>query len=330
MLINFDLDNWINLLKTGQGVIDSTKRTKIDKTPIILWNPNKKFNQGNWCIEANLKNGEKKIIHRGKQIHRFDDNTIEEQVLHLQNQLKESIIENDPLCYTSRRKVFGRYNTLIRIKDEDETLIGIFGFTKKRYSKLFERTSNIIQNEFAPLCLLSIKKSGQIQTYGNLAILLSNPLKLKQFLDNWKSINFEVPDFKLSTIKNDDEFDLYMYKIFKENLQPIIDPLFDLKKEIVSGIYILEKDAIISKNREKEYDEQLNLEFCENPNWLKGDKVFVELPEVDSEKRPFGILLENEMQDNKGDRKVIFKAIENGEERNDLVFTFPSKLLKKE
>lgn len=332
LLINFDFDGWLQALKTGQGLITATKNTKKNgRIPIILWNPEDKFNTGNWCIEAELENGEKRIIHKGKEIERFIDSTIDGELNFFLKNLKEAKEKNNPLCYTSRRKVFGDYNQLLRSKDQDESIIEITSFIKKRYSKLLETTQNEIKDDFAPLCVLTLKTSDQLIVYSNLVIFLSDPLRLEEYLNNWKKIEFDIKDiYQLTIISDDAEFDQYMHRILKTGLQPIIDPLFDLNKDLIEGMYIVDRDSMMNNLPQENDRGSVPLNFAEDPKWKKGDKVYIEFPEVSTEKRAFGILEEDELIDEKGERTVIFKAIEDGKERDDLAFSIPSKLVRKE
>ena len=44
---------------------------------------------------------------------------------------------------------------------------------------------------------------------------------------------------------------------------------------------------------------------------------------------PAGILLEDEMMDDRGERCVILRPVENGKELEGLMYKMPSRLLKK-
>ena len=65
----------------------------------------------------------------------------------------------------------------------------------------------------------------------------------------------------------------------------------------------------------------------ENPNWVRGDKVRLLIPTITDDNYPEGIILEDEFKGDDNQLFVIFRPIENGEEREDLAYAIPSSLL---
>lgn len=323
-LINFDFRQWISSYPGGQGQINYIKNRNLDnRTPVIIWNPEHSRPHGNYCIEVTLENGEKSFLFQNNKIERYTDAEIDRYInLYTKNMEKS----NDPFAITSKSKTVGNYSQLLKVKGSDEDILIITNYEKKQYSKLFEKESKIINN-YTPLCILTQKQSDKIVALFNCIPLISDPLTLENYLNNWSKGGFVPTDFKVDIIKNDLEFEHYMHKCFKSGMQPIIDPIFDNNLDLVSGIYITSIDLI--KNMAPSQERETKFTYSKNPSWLKGDYVKVVFPEVKTDKHAEGILIDDEMINEDGEPFVLFRPIENDIEREDLLFTILSKLLVK-
>ncbi len=79
-LINFDFNDWVNLLKRGQGLLSGISEQNFEnKIPIIGWNPDHRNNSGNYCIRLIAEDGSSSYVHLGKDVHRFKESEIEDE-----------------------------------------------------------------------------------------------------------------------------------------------------------------------------------------------------------------------------------------------------------
>ncbi|MDI9872603.1 hypothetical protein, partial [Flectobacillus roseus] len=122
------------------------------------------------------------------------------------------------------------------------------------------------------------------------------------------------------------DFGLYLLRFFENGQEVIIDPEFDLKKNVINGIPIVKQQDLVEHLELESNTQKFN--SSNNPNFIKGDKVRIVLPYNKQEKYPEGILLENEMDNEQGERFVIFQPVENGKNL-DLMFHIPSRLIEK-
>ena len=329
-LVNFDFEEWIQLLEKGQGFLTSIKRSNINRDiPIITWNPEHKFHSGKYCIRINLKDSSYSYFHIGKEIHRFQDEEIDKEVELFNKMLQKSIEENDPYCITSVKRTFGKYSELLKTKKEEESLIEVESFSKVKYSNQFEQNKSLIENDYTPIGLLIDPESEKIVNLSNLIPLISDPFNFNNFYENWHLAGFKIKDCGIKILRNDLEFDHYIARFFEQGMQPIIDPLFDRNADLVKGYYISSMQEIIANSMKNEAKGNDTLKPMDNPQWKKGDEVIIDFPDVEQEKYPTGILLEDEMIDETGERCVIFRPVEDGKELKDLTYKMPSRLLKK-
>ena len=89
----------------------------------------------------------------------------------------------------------------------------------------------------------------------------------------------------MKIIESDFELDAYLQHFFKENLIPVIDPIFDENtNSLISGYEIQSMESILSKGNK--------ISNC----WKKGDKVKIVFPDVVTDKHATGVLLTDEFK----------------------------------
>ena len=331
-LINFDFEKWVKLLEKGQGSLTGIKKTNFrNDTPVIAWNPEHKFHSGKYCVRINLKDSSYSYVHMGKDLHRFQEEEIDNEVESFNRMLQKSIEEKDPYCVTSIKRTFGKYSELLKMKKEEESLIEVVSFSKVKYSNQIEQNKPSIENDYTPIGLLIDPESEKIVSLSNLIPLISDPFNFNNFFENWNLASFNIKDCGIKILESDSEFNNYIARFFEQGMQPIIDPLFDRKADLVKGYYISNFQEMIEMENRMNDDMEGNgtLTAVEDPKWRKGDLVIVDFPNVEQEKYPTGILLEDEMIDDTGERCVLFRPVENGQELEDLDYKMPSRLLKK-
>jgi hypothetical protein len=254
-LVNFDYKLWSDLLEKGQGQIQAIySKYKQQKIAIISWNPENNINTGKYCIRTVYENGESSFMKLGKDIHRFKASEIDSEIEHFNSQLKELREKNDLPSIIAETKVFGFYQHLLKNKKPNQTIIKVSNYEKAIYSNQLEESIDDFENDYTPIGLLRSIETEEILTIGNVVPLLTNPIKIDEYLENWKKLIGEFESHTIQIIKSDYELDTYIQSIINENLQPIINPLFNLEqKQLESGLIVKNMKTIIeeSKNRMK-------------------------------------------------------------------------------
>ena len=105
-------------------------------------------------------------------------------------------------------------------------------------------------------------------------------------------------------------------------MQPIIDPLFNTDKELISGIYVSDIEELTDQNNKK------SGRLLKDPKWKAGDKVKVVFPEARKDKFPEGTIMTDEFEDETGEKRVIFCPIVDGVQRQDLTVTILSQFVQ--
>ncbi|MBA0885144.1 caspase family protein [Flavobacterium undicola] len=320
-LLNFDYSKWADLLLKGQGQIRAIKKkfpNNIIPLPVISWNPLNNINTGKYCIRQYYEDGSYSFMMLGKNIHRFSKEEINVEVEKFNKQIKKFKEQGDPICMIVETKMNGSYKLLNKLKLPEQTIVNASHFEKATYSIQLEENQTDINNDYTPIGLVCFPETDDLVKIGNHVLLITNPLEFDIHYQNWSEIVQNLKGCKIKILESDFELDAYLQHFYRENLIPVIDPIFDKKtNSLISGYEIRSMESIISKaNNKPKY-------------WKKGDKVKIVFPNVVTDKYATGILLTDEFIDENGESFAVFQPIENGKKLKDLQYAIPTRLFQK-
>lgn len=319
-LLNFDYSKWADLILKGQGQIRAIKKKFLNNViplPVISWNPLNNINTGKYCIRQYYVDDSYSFMMLGKNIHRFSKEEIDIEVQKFNKQIKEFKEQGDPICMIVETKMNGSYKLLNKLKLPEQTIVNASHFEKATYSIQLEENQTEINNDYTPIGLVCFPQTDDLVKIGNHILLITNPLEFDKFYLNWNEILQNLDRCKIKIIESDFELDAYLQHFFKENLIPVIDPIFDKKtNSLISGYEIRSMESIISKANNKP------------KHWKKGDKVKIVFPDVVTDKYATGILLIDEFIDENGESFAVFQPIENEKRLEDLQYTMPTRLFR--
>ena len=327
-LINFDYEKWLTLLQKGQGFIGPVKNRIRQNISHITWNPENLTNEGNYCIRINLKDGSYTYAFNGGKLERFMDEEIDYYLSLFSENLQKGISNNDPICYSQSRKTSGNYSILLQIDDDEP--IEVESYEKIRYSaQIVHNLSSVeIDNDYTPLCLVIEPQTEKIIFLDSIIPIISNPLDFNKLHKNWVNAGIDLGKCELKIVESDLELNHYILKAFASGFTPILDPIFDKNFSLVKGIIFIDINEIKNQPSNSPTPLAPPLREIEDPKWFKGDHVALEFPNSNQKGYPKGILLEDEMVNENGDRCVIFRPIENGKEL-DQMYIMPSNVLRR-
>lgn len=107
-----------------------------------------------------------------------------------------------------------------------------------RYTRAIGGAYSAFENFYTPLAILLEEETGLPISIAGAIFLVTNPLRLERFVDNWAKAGIELPDFVVSTIECDDEFDKFARKVKDEGEAVIIDPMLNMFGDLASGFVI--------------------------------------------------------------------------------------------
>ncbi len=237
-LKNFDGLTWSRAIIEGQSVFNNSRL--FTSGDYYAWNPEYQDNKEEfYCIKVSLEDGSYRYIKQRGKVSRFSEQVAKEHAQFFNNSFEEGRERKDPLCYTSVHDTFGPYSILISKKDDNEVCLECLSAEPVRYSNLIGKIYNESKNFYAPLCLLVHSKTKEWITINSHIALLTDPLRLMDFIENWKKAGIEIDEYEIEIIEDDEEFDNKMREFFKAHLNVIVDPLIDQQKRFVKGIPVI-------------------------------------------------------------------------------------------
>jgi len=153
--------------------------------------------------------------------------------------IKDGKDENDPWCYLSVSKQFGKYSYLVSQKDENERILEVENCFIDNYSLAIKNNYEKAENYYAPLIYLYDFDSNEDFHLGQFFIFLSDPLSINKFLENWASGGIILNNYKIEVIDNDDKFDNFIRRKFDMGFAVLVDPLIDKNFNIKEAIQVL-------------------------------------------------------------------------------------------
>lgn len=324
-LKNFDFKKWVSLITKGQGQITAIKNMNYDgKRPVISYNFEREINEGAYCIRVTLEDKSYTYLYCGHEIERYSQEEGEHMLSHLNKVLNGS--KKDPIYATSINFNRGKYSELIKRKKNNEKLIKVVRYDLIKYSAMLSKINETIEYDYAPICLLYDYKTKNLAKLDKFIPVITDPLKFDSLFENWQMAGFNLEECELKIIDNDKDFGLNLLRFFDNGDNVVIDPEFDLDKNLINGFPIVKHQDFIEQNREQSQTEEFH--SINNPKFFKGDKVKIVFPDIKQDKFPEGVLLEDEMENKEGEKFVVFQPVENGE-RLELMYSMPSKLIRK-
>ncbi len=322
ILDDFDFKSWAKFMMKGQGLINQLRASSLkNKLQVIAWSSEDKSSRDyGYCLKYVLIDGPTIYVRDRGKIHRFKKSDAEKTKNEFNLGLEKSLKDNNPLGYTSKNLLYGNYNQLIELMDDDETFLEVKSVEIYKYSKLQEKDDQFV-NFYSPVCLLLDKKDKSLLNLGGLVPIISDPLTFENIFESWKNLGLDIniDELEFKIIESDAEFDEYMRFFFSDGMKPVLDPVFNKKSKIVKGDIIEHLQELEDKLKSKE-DPQ---------TWKKGDFVRLELPSYSNGNCPKGVILEEEFIGENGKKFVLFQPIDIEKGEEPIVFSVPSEFLVK-
>lgn len=254
----FDLSSWIKGLQRGQNLMKTVRAGLYpnDRSKVIAWSSDSEYDPDyRFCVRFVLADGSERFnFERGKILPVSKENAdylIKQLTAWIESQRRE----NDPICFTSIHGAFGPYSLLLQSKSSDEEVVEVVSAEVARYTKLLSALHDACENHYAPMALVREVETEAVLCLSNVVPLISDPLQFHKHEKNWKVADLVSEELSLEVIKDDRDFDKWMGTFFADGLVPVIDPIFDKNRNLVSGIVIQHQEAIFADMAMKKHGE---------------------------------------------------------------------------
>ncbi len=258
-LARFDVRLWAQKIRNGQfGLRSALEEMEKRGIPVRLVHnvENADREQYSYCVNVRLSDGTTRYVTARAKIDRMSKAEAEYKAGQMNEWFRRQKAANDPLCYTSSKFTFGVYSLVLATKDADEECIECVSAEVARYSAVAEEQYGKGNEWYAPVCYLIDEESERTVTMGGVVLLLSNPLGVAAYLDNWKKSGLELGNCLLQLIDDDNAFDRFVSRCESDGLGVIIDPLCDANGNLIKGLIVESMDSAQAKLRLAESSDQ--------------------------------------------------------------------------
>ncbi len=239
LLQDFDYNKWFLTAPRGQGGIGSISENLTNQIYTIAWKPDySEISKGSWCVKIDLEDGSARYAHERGKVTRFSEIEAINHAGQLNEGFKHARNNQDPWCYTLENESFTTYSVILKFMPKNEKYIKCVKSIAVPYTRSIGDSYSRFDNFYAPLALLIDRKIGEPIVIGNAVTLISNPLNLKQYVDNWENAGIELPDFLVSIIESDDKFDKFCLQFKAKGVGILIDPIITMRGELTSGLVV--------------------------------------------------------------------------------------------
>jgi hypothetical protein len=249
-LKNFDANLWFHAIQRGQAFLSSDK---LPPGAVFAWGGIKSdLLQGGFVIEMTLTSGDTKYVQERGKIHRFRKDEADAFAVDLNQMFEQARTENDPYCLSDQSNGYGKRSLLLGMLGVSEELNEIARAKVVKYDQKIAALYELWENWYAPMAFLTAREDESIVQLGGGIPIISDPMKLDRFIENWRSIGLTVPDYELNILDSDARFDDFIGTVTKDGMQVIVDPVFSKKGKILnltSGYRLVPMDQILNSNR---------------------------------------------------------------------------------
>jgi hypothetical protein len=121
-----------------------------------------------------------------------------------------------------------------------EKLLRVEGAQMRRYEERFALLNEQSGNWYAPVVYPRNIASGEPIEIGGCLVVITNPLNLRLYLENWTQIGYEVNNYEVVSVLTDVEFDDFVGWAEAEDKPIVVDPIFngDDPAQLARGFFI--------------------------------------------------------------------------------------------
>ena len=248
-LKNFDHEQWFKSARHGEGLIYGLTETA--GVAHALWQVAEPcIGRGMWCLRTDLSDHSAVYVTRRGKVERFGEVEAKTRAAELGEGYSDALRKKDPWCVDEHRNIFAPFSALMKQIKRGEKCLRCEAVSAVPYTAAIDDAYSSKAGYYTPLAVLQDAKTGNPLLFQNSIPLISNPFVMAGYLDNWKHAGFEVADYTVAILPNDEAFDVFMVK-FRASVRTIwIDPMFDTAGTLQKGVLVGEFNEFLHAQRE--------------------------------------------------------------------------------
>lgn len=235
-LKHFDIDTWVKLIIKGKQAWSNIE-IMATKCPAMSIDTDEVFHDGNYCLYQILDNGDRRYTTNRGVIDRISKREAEALQKKFTVQIKSAKAEGNPFGYSSESYIYGSYSQIIEQVGDKEDFIECIESKVGLYNETVARVYNDCETYYSPIIYLSVDGEPFILPNG-IFPMLTNPFDLLKYIKNWEKMNFNMPDYEVCIIRDDNEFILKMISMITNNILPVVNGMFGVDGKMIRGVHM--------------------------------------------------------------------------------------------
>lgn len=233
-LHDFDFNRWIAAAQKGSSILTTSV---VQGTAVVLWNSQPPGHpRGGWCVRIDASDGSSHYVRHRAKVLRFAQESASTEAIDCQRTFDEAAATGDPYCVSEDRTLFARRSLLTRTLPRGTKLLQCTNASAVAFDVGIDKAYSSPTPYYAPVTLLVTPERGDAADVGGNVVMLSNPLNLLVFLENWQQASLDVPSIAADVIDTDEIFDRVVGQALSIGKTVLVDPLFDKNGTLVSGL----------------------------------------------------------------------------------------------
>ena len=232
-LRDFDYRGWMRAAHHGLSsalAVDLSRHAKFGWQPLPVG-----ASKGAWCVRIDAFDGTSHYCRRRGKVERFIRADAEAEAESFKGLFAQGVETRDPWCISEDRQLFAQLSVLLKEMPRSMKALKCVGATAVPFDQSIDKAYSTGNVYYAPLTLLvDPQKGGPLEVSG-CVLLLTDPTRIRDFLENWSVAGMDTPSFAVEIIEDDMKFDALIGASLKSGLRPLVDPLFAAGK-LVQGI----------------------------------------------------------------------------------------------
>lgn len=225
-LKNFDYNLWFERSCRGPSLFAALAKMQFGLSP-IAWKPDyEQFTRGAWCVQMNLEDGSARYVHERGRVVRYSEEKASEVAELFNTRFADGLLADDPWCYTSQDEGFVTYSVAMEHLGAEVALIKCLSAERVRYTKAIGEAYSKVENFYAPVIYLVDDATGSPMLIGDAHFLITDPLTIGRYVENWRKSGYEVGSFSVAIVENDDSFDRLVRNALARDEQVVVNPIF--------------------------------------------------------------------------------------------------------
>lgn len=242
-LADFDVRGWSDALPRGQGLFGSMGDGVRGRVVHLGWKPGRlHLAVGNWGVTYEDESGTVRYVHERMQLKRFTQREAEEAVQFMTAAIAASAKRNDPICVAEDSEAFGPRSVLLQT-DPGRRVHRVTTVAARELSRATIAAHRDADNYYAPLVALQDAETGAVFGLSGAIVLLTDPLHLRDAIENWQGAGIDVPRLTTSVLRSDEQFDGLVSEAFRDGVGVLVDPMLSPAGQLLTGFVIQDFDA---------------------------------------------------------------------------------------